>query len=357
MALSIPVDHPLRYFAVASLTPVLLISLGAIFGGVMALIALTYMTALAFGLDEAAVRLAPALDEDEVARDADRLSATLAVSHFALLALVVFALSGGTGLGVGSVVVVFLSAGLFFGQVSNSNAHELIHRGDRKLRWLGVWVYISLLFGHHSSAHPKVHHRFVATPDDPNSARVGETFYDFAPRAWVGSFVAGYEMEKHDLSRKSGRGLNPYVIYIAGAAMMLVLAVLIGGLGGLIGYLLVCMHAQMQLLLSDFVQHYGLQRAKREDGSYEPVSAHHSWNAPHWFTSHLMLNAPRHSDHHAHPMRPYPALRLPTAMEAPMLPYSLPAMATLALIPSLWNRVMTRALTRWHQQLSQSTRD
>jgi alkane 1-monooxygenase len=52
----------------------------------------------------------------------------------------------------------------------------------------------------------------------------------------------------------------------------------------------------------------------------------------------MMLNAPRNSDHHAHPARPYPALRLPPG--APMLPCSVPVMGALALWPPVWRRVM-----------------
>ncbi|MCK8464178.1 alkane 1-monooxygenase [Aliiroseovarius sp. S1339] len=348
-------SHPLKVFAIATLTPVVLISLGAVFGGWFAGAALVYMTLLTHGLDRIIARTAPPLDEDETGDDADRLSALLAICHFALLGLVVFALGGGIQLSVGASAMLFLAAGLFFGQVSNSNAHELIHRSGWKLRSLGKWVYISLLFGHHASAHPKVHHRWVATPDDPNTAEEGESFYDFALRAWFGSFTAGYEMEKQDIARSQKRAINPYFLYVVGAVFMMALAIWIGGIGGFIAYLLLCLHAQMQLLLSDYVQHYGLLREKREDGDYEPVAIAHSWNAPHWFSSHLMLNAPRHSDHHAHPMRPYPSLSLPAEATAPMLPYSLPVMATIALIPTLWHRVMGRALRNWRAQAAAPT--
>ncbi|MCK8483050.1 alkane 1-monooxygenase [Aliiroseovarius sp. S2029] len=342
--------HPLRVFAIASLTPVVLIALAAIFGGCFAAVALIYMTLLVYGLDAVIARITPPLDEEDTAQGADRLSALLALSHFGLLGLVVFSLGGGMQHSLAATACTFLAAGLFFGQVSNANAHELIHRSDRALRSLGRWVYISLLFGHHASAHPKVHHRWVATPDDPNTAQEGESFYDFAPRAWIGSFVAGYEMEKQDLVRRQRWGMHPYYIYVAGAIVMMVAALWIGGIGGFLVYLLLCLHAQMQLLLSDYVQHYGLLRDKRPDGDFAPVGVEHSWNAPHWFSSHMMLNAPRHSDHHDHPMRRYPALSLPDAQTAPILPYSLPMMATIALIPPLWDRVMGRALRKWRSR-------
>ena len=62
-----------------------------------------------------------------------------------------------------------------------------------------------------------------------------------------------------------------------------------------------------------------------------------------------MLNAPRHSDHHAHPARPYPALRLPQAEDAPRLPYSLPLCSVIALFPRRWRRLMRPRLKRWQR--------
>jgi alkane 1-monooxygenase len=232
--------------------------------------------------------------------------------------------------------------------VSNSNAHELIHRSDRRLFGLGMAVYISLLFGHHTSAHRLVHHRFVATPDDPNTAAEGESFYSFAARAWPGAFVAGYEME-NNRREKAGvtglAGLHPYLIYLGGAALALVVVLWLFGLDGLLAYLLLCAHAQLQLLLSDYVQHYGLLRRELPSGGLEPAGPSHSWDAPHAFSGMMMLNAPRHADHHAHPARPYPELGLNPATETPRLPHSLPVMATIALIPPLWYKIMDRRLT------------
>ncbi|MDF0599983.1 alkane 1-monooxygenase [Psychromarinibacter sp. C21-152] len=329
-------------FTLASLAPVPLLAGAALCGTPFTWAALLYMTALAYLLDEIVAAAAP---EGVEFPAHDRLSVVLAISHFALLILAVHALAT-PGLTVLERLMLFLGAGLFMGQVSNSNAHELIHRGDRRLSLLGKWVYISLLFGHHASAHPLVHHVHVATPGDPNSARLGESYWRFLPRAWIGSFRAGLAAETAR-SRRVGKRLNPYALYLTGAAFWLALSGAIAGLPGIAAHLALAAYAQAQLLLSDYVQHYGLTRAKRPDGRYEPVGPQHSWNAPHWLTSHMMLNAPRHSDHHAHPSRPYPELRLPSAQEAPILPRSLPAMATLALVPALWRRVMDRRVARW----------
>ena len=187
--------------------------------------------------------------------------------------------------------------------------------------------------------------------------RPGESFYAFAPRAWRGSFAKGYRMERADIRRRGTGGATPYVTYIAGPLGFLALSGWAFGLAGVAAHVLLAAYAQAQLLLSDYVQHYGLTRARDpETGKLEPIGPAHSWNSKQWFTSHLMLNAPRHSDHHAHPARPYPALKLHAGAEAPILPSSLPAMAALALFPPLWRRVMDRALARWEATHAAGTR-
>jgi alkane 1-monooxygenase len=332
-------NRPMILFAGATLLPLPLIAAAALWGGIWVLLAPAYMTVMAASLDRLVHRVTPPLSGAEFPA-ADALSATLAAGHFGLLALVVHMLAA-DHLNAAEKCGTFLAAGLYFGQVSNSNAHELIHRGGRGLRRLGMWVYISMLFGHHASAHVLVHHVHVATRNDPNSARLGEGFYRFAMRAWFGSFRQGWLAETARL-RQSGRAWrrHPYLIYCGGAFLMIGLAGVLGGVAGLAALVALAGFSQMQLLLSDYVQHYGLSRAVNATGKAVPLRDEHSWNSPHWFSSALMLNAPRHSDHHLHPGRPYPALGLPDA--GPILPRSLPVMACIALYPRGWRRVMNR---------------
>ena len=143
-------------------------------------------------------------------------------------------------------------------------------------------------------------------------------------------------------------GLHPYLWYLVIGLGSLGTAALIGGLPGVLIWLALSAHAQLQQLLGDYVQHYGLTRARLPDGRYAPVSPRHSWNTPHWFSSALMLNAPRHSDHHAHPARAYPALRL--TEDAPLLPWPLPVACGMAMVPRLWHRRMRPHLKRWAAQ-------
>jgi alkane 1-monooxygenase len=330
---------------IVTLTAPALIAVGAFYGGFWAVAGLVWMTALTASLDELVTVTLPTTQGDEFPA-ADTLSLTLAIAHFALWVIVIAALGGATGLATWEKLLTFAAAGLFMGQVSNSNAHELIHRANRTLRRAGRWIYISVLFGHHLSAHTLVHHVHVGTPTDPSTARRGESFYRFLRRAWIGGFRAGLRAENERFPR-SGRPWwrHPYLAYIVGAVLMLIAAALIGGAKGLLGAICLAGFAQTQLMMSDYVQHYGLSRRILPSGKPEPVTARHSWNAPHFMSSALMLNAPRHSDHHAHPARPYPSLRIDDDM--PMLPRSLPVMACVALYPRLWRRVMDPRAAQW----------
>ena len=145
--------------------------------------------------------------------------------------------------------------------------------------------------------------------------------------------------------RVSRGGLNPYWLWVGGALLFCGAIGLSFGPRVALNYLMICTYAQMQLFLSDYVQHYGLRREITE-GRPEPVGLRHSWDAPHALSSLMMVNAPRHSDHHAHPARAYPALRLRREEARPMLPYSLPVMGAIAMVPPLWRRVMDRRVAR-----------
>ena len=73
--------------------------------------------------------------------------------------------------------------------------------------------------------------------------------------------------------------------------LCLLLAALIFGAKILPIYIALAFFAQSQLIVSDYVQHYGLRRAQREDGSYVPLGPQHSWDAPHWASSAMMMNS------------------------------------------------------------------
>ena len=332
-------------FAIASLTPAALLALACLRGGPWPLLALLSITVVVFFLD----RIGVAAKTSEASGRG--VSVAQALAHFALLPLGVWAIADAAYLALSDRVLIYIALGLYCGQVSNSNAHELIHAADRWARRLGTAMYVSVLHGHHVSAHLRVHHIHAATDADPNSAAAGTGFYRYAARVLGQEFVAGLRADNAHRARASAHLSalsHPYVAYVGGGVLCLFAAFLLAGLAGVAVLLGVALYAQLQLLLSDYVQHYGLRRATRPDGRTEPIGPQHSWNAPNWYSSAMMLNAPRHSDHHIRPARAFPALEVDTAT-MPLLPRSLPVMAVLALMPPVWRRVMDRRVRDWQE--------
>ena len=333
-------------YATATLPVLALLLLEMLVAGSWGVIALVYLTLFAALLDR---WLTPPISRDIAQAEPrwpDRFSALLGLGHLVLLPCLMLYIASPAH-GVGEKLVTLLAVASFMGQISHPNAHELIHRRPAWLSGLGMAVYTSMIFGQHVSAHRLVHHRFVGTKDDPNTPLSGESFWRYLPRAWIGSFKAGLAQENAKLTRKSmpAHSLqNPYHVWIAGGALTLILALALGGVAGLFAMIGLAALAHIQIMLSDYIQHYGLTRLTRSDGRLEPVGAHHSWNAPRGFTSYLMLNAPSHSDHHMHPDRPYDSLTV--SKGEPVLPFSMPIMAVIATIPPVWHRNMDKRAAR-----------
>jgi alkane 1-monooxygenase len=327
-------------YALVTLIPAALIALGATVWGLGGALALLWLTLIAAGMDR--LMSPPRLDDHDHGPWSDRLALALGLIHLALLPLVLLAMVDPQA-GLGERLALLAATASFMGQVSHPNAHELIHRKSALSRGIGAAVYTSVGFGHHVSAHRLVHHRHVGTTDDPNTPLPGESFWTYLPRAWRGSFEAGLACEIDRLARRAlpaRSPRNPYFAWVGGAVLSLVLAALIAGPGGAVSLVVLGALFGGQVLMSDYVQHYGLQRLDLPNGRREPVAPHHSWNAPKGFSSYLMMNAPAHSEHHMHPDRPYD--RLDPQADVPTLPWSLPVMATLATIPPVWHRVMDR---------------
>lgn len=336
-------------FVIATMCLAALLLAACVSGGYWAYAALGYVTVFVAVMDRLPVAPAAPREGETADRFARGLTSALAGLHFVLLPIGIVAVTRDVARDWPSALALTMALGLFAGQVAHPVAHELIHAGARWRRRLGAAIYVSVLFGHHASAHLKVHHVHVATPADPNTAQAGEGFFRFWPRAWLGSFAAGWAAEKAALARAGQRiWRHPYVVYLAGGVFCAIVAGALAGWPGVAVFLVISAYAQMQILLADYVQHYGLKRTRTSGGKLRPVGPEHSWNAPQWFSAALMLNATRHSDHHLHPQRLFPALHL-TPETMPVLPRPLPVMAVIALLPPVWRRVMDPRVRAWRQ--------
>lgn len=334
-------------FAFVTLSNVMLLLVASFLGGAWAFAALIYISLFTATMDRFIPSLFPQMDEGTEFPSGAYFSTALGLLHIPMMGAALYALSA-SGMGVPQVLALLVAYSLFFGQVSHPNAHELIHRNSRFARRLGRIVYGTMLYGHHASTHVLIHHVHVATEDDPCTSRKGEGFYRYFVRVWWSAFASGLKAENAMRARKQSKPSllsHPFLIDLAVGVVTFAAAAAIGGLLGLVALLAIALYSQLQIAMADYVQHYGLARQKLANGRHEPVGPQHSWNTPHWFSSALMLNAARHSDHHVNPQRPYPQLELDETV-MPTLPHSLPVMATIALVPPLYRRVMRRELAR-----------
>lgn len=243
-------------------------------------------------------------------------------------------------LGVIESIGLALTVGCVSGIAINT-AHELGHKRASTERWLSKVALAQAAYGHFFIEHNRGHHVRVATPEDPASSRLGESFYAFLPRTVKGSLTSSWELEKERLSRSGHSPWTPRNDILNAWAMTVVLfAALTLGFGlGVLPYLLVqAVFGFCLLEVVNYLEHYGLLRGKREDGRYVRTAPEHSWNSNIISSNVLLYHLQRHSDHHAHPLRRYQALR--HFDEAPELPSGYASMIVLALFPPLWRRVM-----------------
>ncbi|MUL49185.1 alkane 1-monooxygenase [Mycobacterium sp. CBMA293] len=237
-------------------------------------------------------------------------------------------------------VALMVAVGLS-GGIANNAAHELGHRRAGSERWLSKLALAQTCYGQFYVEHNRGHHVRVATPEDPASARFGESVYYFFVRSVFGSTRSAWQLEakrleRHGYSRWSLRNdvLNAWLLSIAlftGLAIWfrpVVLPWLVGQ--ALIGIFL--------LEAMNYLSHYGLRRHKLPSGRYERLRASHSWNSNTVIMNVFLLHLQRHSDHHADPSHRYQGIR--HAEDAPQLPGNYVAMLVLSLFPMLWRRVM-----------------
>jgi len=222
-----------------------------------------------------------------------------------------------------------------------NTGHELGHKHTRVEQWLARLVLAVPAYGHFTVEHGRGHHRWVSTPEDHASARMGETIYRFALRELPGGIRRAWRLERERLQRE---GRSPWSwhntmlqSYAVTAALQVGLIVAFGWV--MVPFLLVHnMVAWWQLTSANYVEHYGLLRARLPSGQYEAPQPHHSWNTNHLVTNLATFHLQRHSDHHAYPSRRYQSLR--DFPDLPRLPSGYFGMFPLSYVPTLWFKVM-----------------
>ncbi|MEG0487648.1 MAG: alkane 1-monooxygenase [Acinetobacter sp.] len=224
-----------------------------------------------------------------------------------------------------------------------NTAHELSHRPNKKDHYLSHATLMPLFYNHFRVEHPYGHHKRAATPEDPASSKMGETFYEFWPRTVFGGLKSAVEIERNRLKRKGLSFFSPQNELFQGWAMSAGFHATMLKLFGkdIIPYLATQAFYGVSLFeIINYIEHYGLMRDQKEDGSYARTMPEHSWNNNNITTNLFLYQLQRHSDHHAYPTRPFQALR--NFEQAPELPSGYATMLLPALVPSLWFKMMDK---------------
>ena len=169
----------------------------------------------------------------------------------------------------------------------------------------------SVNYSHFTTEHNHNHHKWVATEQDPASAREEEGLWLFWARTIPGQFASSVRVN----ARKGRPGLrNPSYQWLAAQfAVLLYMFSLPHGHIMAIGWLGLSGIAILTLEYVNYIRHWGLRR-----GREERQTEMHSWNTEARWSRWSLLELTRHSGHHLRASTPFWQLRPhPAAPELP----------------------------------------
>ena len=191
--------------------------------------------------------------------------------------------------------------------------------------------------------HNRGHHKRVATPDDPATARYGESIFAFWVRSITFSFLSAWRLERTRLKKRKQAFFsihNEMIWYMIIQAALLGTITFIWSSSTVVYFILTAFVGILLLETVNYIEHYGLVRKQKERGTYElPL---HSWNSDHIIGRLLLFELSRHSGHHYQASRKYQILRHHD--DSPQMPTGYPGMIVLALFPPLWFNIMHKEI-------------
>ena len=240
--------------------------------------------------------------------------------------------------------------GISCGVLGINAAHELGHRLTKHEHFMSKILLATTLYMHFFTEHNKGHHKNVATPQDPSSARYNEPVYLFYFRTVVLSYFSAWHIANDEVKKKGLPVLHWKNEMIQFHVIEIIFVGLIAYLFGWMITLYFIIAATIGFLLLEtvnYIEHYGLQRKETGEGKYERAMPEHSWNSDHTLGRLMLFELSRHSDHHYLASRKYQLLRHHD--DAPQMPTGYPGMMLLSLVPPLWFYVMNKKIKGWNE--------
>ncbi|MCX6331010.1 MAG: alkane 1-monooxygenase [Bacteroidetes bacterium] len=241
-----------------------------------------------------------------------------------------------------------ISMGLLCATFGINVAHELGHRVNKTEQTFAKLLLLTSLYMHFFIEHNKGHHKNVATPNDPSTAKYKQSVYAFWVQTVIGTYVSAWEISNEALLKKekSWWSLENEMLLFQ-IIQLLFVGCIFYFFGGTIACLFILAALLGGLLLEtvNYIEHYGLSRQQTGDEQYERVQPHHSWNSNHIIGRLMLFELSRHSDHHYLASRKYQILR--SFDDAPQMPTGYPGMILLSLFPPLWFKVMHQQIEKY----------
>ncbi len=238
-----------------------------------------------------------------------------------------------------------LSVGLVLGSCGINVGHELGHRQQKSEQLLAKLLLLPSHYTHFFIEHNRGHHKYVATQEDPASARKNEMLYTF----WIRSTITGYTNAwKLERKRLEGLGIsfwsiqNEMIIFTLAQITYALVILLFTNSSGWMAVMVAGVFGFLLLETINYIEHYGLRRKQLPSGRYERVLPIHSWNSNYFMGRIMLYELTRHSDHHYLASKKYQVLDHHEA--SPELPVGYPAAMLMALFPPLWFAVMNKRI-------------
>ena len=241
-----------------------------------------------------------------------------------------------------------LSMGLLCAAFGINVAHELGHRVNKMEQTFAKMLLLTSLYMHFFIEHNKGHHKHVATPHDPSTAKYNQSVYAFWPQTLIGTYLSAWKIANDEVEKKGKRWYSLQNEMLLFQIIQLLFVFAIYYFFGAISALLFIVAAFMGGLLLEtvnYIEHYGLSRNTTSEEQYERVQPHHSWNSNHIIGRLMLFELSRHSDHHYLASRKYQILR--SFDNAPQMPTGYPGMILLSLFPPLWFKIMHQQMKKY----------
>ena len=241
-----------------------------------------------------------------------------------------------------------MSMGLLCGTFGINVAHELGHRVNKMEQTFAKMLLLTSLYMHFFIEHNKGHHKHVATPHDPSTAKYNQSLYAFWTQTLIGTYLSAWKIANEEQEKKGKPRWslqNEMLLFHLIQIAFVLLILYFFGVKIAILFIVAALMGGLLLESVNYIEHYGLSRNPTSEDQFERVQPHHSWNSNHIIGRLMLFELSRHSDHHYLASRKYQILR--SFDNAPQMPTGYPGMILLSLFPPLWFKIMHQQIKKY----------